>query len=118
MVWAAGLLEARVFTSSFRRACAATGVLALRQYRATAAAGPASATPSSAACTTVRVIATRVLAEAPGDGVTGSLGTLIQNDATASVSQEAVVYPATLTNYPSSVALGTARLSRRLRPTP
>ena len=164
MVWAAGLPEAGVITSSFRRACAATGVLAAvpvpngrgqagrgpegksRACRSTGAsapscpgyhicriagtrhrlarlgaagvlaatgvaatvavAGPVSATPSSAACTTVRVIAARASTEAPGDGVIGSLVTLIQNDVSASVSQEAVVYPARLTNYSSSVAQG------------
>jgi hypothetical protein len=76
------------------------------QCRATTTVGPASATPSSAACTTVRMIAARASTEAPGDGVIGSLVTLIQNDVTVSVSQEAVVYPATLTNYSSSVAQG------------
>ena len=52
------------------------------------------------------LIAARVSAEAPHDGVIGSLVTFIQNDVTASVSQEAVVYPALLTNYPSGVAQG------------
>ena len=88
---------------------AATGVAA-----AVAVAGPASATPSSAACTTVRVIAARASTEAPGDGVIGSLVTLIQNDVSASVSQEAVVYPATLTNYSSSVTQGDSAIKSQL----
>jgi hypothetical protein len=93
----------------------AAGVLASAGVAAAVAvAGPASATPSSAACTTVRVIAARASTEAPGDGVIGSLVTLIQNDVTASVSQEAVVYPATLTNYSSSVAQGDSAIKSQL----
>ena len=60
------------------------------------------------------MIAVRASAEAPGDGVIGSLVTLIQNDVTASVSQEAVVYPATLTNYSSSVAQGDSTIKSQI----
>ena len=79
-----------------------------------AAAGPASAVASSASCTTVHVIAARASTEAPGDGTIGSLVTLIQGDVSATVSQEAVVYPATLTNYASSVAQGDSAIKSEL----
>jgi hypothetical protein len=93
----------------------AAGVLASAGVATVVAvAGPASATASSAACTTVRVIAARASTEAPGDGVIDSLVTLIQNDVTASVSQEAVVYPATLTNYSSSVAQGDSAIKSQI----
>jgi acetylxylan esterase len=43
-----------------------------------------------------------------------SLVTLIQGDVSATVSQEAVVYPATLTNYASSVAQGDSAIKSEL----
>jgi acetylxylan esterase len=79
-----------------------------------ATAGPAMAVASSASCATVHVIAARASTEAPGDGVIGSLVTLIQGDVSATVSQEAVVYPATLTNYASSVAQGDSAIKSEL----
>src|SRR6202020_2670188 len=63
---------------------------------------------------TVHVIAARASTEAQGDGVIGALATLIQNDVSATVSQEAVVYPATLTNYASSVAKGDSAIESEL----
>ena len=93
----------------------AAAVLAVAGAAASlAAAGPASAVASSATCTTVHVIAARASTEAPGDGVIGSLVTLIQNDVSATVSQQAVVYPATLTNYASSVAQGDSAIESEL----
>jgi acetylxylan esterase len=93
----------------------AAGLLALGGAAAClAGAGPAGAVASSATCTTVHVIAARASTEAPGDGVIGSLVTLIQGDVSATVSQEAVVYPATLTNYASSVAQGDSAIESEL----
>jgi acetylxylan esterase len=93
----------------------AAAVLAVAGAAASlAAAGPASAVASSATCTTVHVIAARASTEPPGDGVIGSLVTLIQKDVSATVSQEAVVYPATLTNYASSVAQGDSAIESEL----
>ena len=91
------------------------GFLALSGTAASfAAAAPAGAVASTASCATVHVIAARASTEAQGDGVIGALATLIQNDVSATVSQEAVVYPATLTNYASSVAKGDSAIKSEL----
>jgi hypothetical protein len=50
----------------------------------------------------VNIITARASTEAPGEGITGSLVTQIVNSSTKTVSREAVVHPATLTNYASS----------------
>ncbi len=91
------------------------GFLALSGTAASfAAAAPAGAVASTASCATVHVIAARASTEAQGDGVIGALATLIQGDVSATVSQEAVVYPATLTNYASSVAKGDSAIKSEL----
>ena len=91
------------------------GVLAITGAAATlAGAAPANAVASTATCATVHVIAARASTEAQGDGVIGSLVTLIQGDVSATVSQEAVVYPATLTNYANSVAQGDSAIKSEL----
>jgi cutinase len=91
------------------------GFLALSGTAASfAAAAPAGAVASTASCATVHVIAARASTEAQGDGVIGALATLIQGDVSATVSQEAVVYPASLTNYASSVAKGDSAIKSEL----
>jgi acetylxylan esterase len=102
-------LSRRIALSGFAGALAIAGAAG-----SLAAAGPAMAVASSASCTTVHVIAARASTEAPGDGTIGSLVTLIQGDVSATVSQEAVVYPATLTNYASSVAQGDSAIKSEL----
>jgi acetylxylan esterase len=76
-----------------------------------AGAMPAGATASTASCAAVHIIVARASTEAAGDGVIGALATLIQGDVNATVSQEAVVYPASLTNYASSVAKGDSAMA-------
>jgi len=56
----------------------------------------------------------RAPAGAPGDGVIGSLVTLIRNGVTTSVSQEAVCLPGHAANYPSSVAQGDSAIKRQI----
>jgi hypothetical protein len=56
----------------------------------------------------------RASTEAPGEGVTQSLATQIVNSSKQTVSQEAVVYPATLTNYASSESQGVTNAEQEL----
>ena len=66
-----------------------------------------------ATCAPIHIIAARASTEAPGPGAIGSLATLIQN-AHAGTDLESVDYPATLDNYDSSSAQGTAALTSQL----
>jgi len=59
-------------------------------------------------CAAVHIIAARASTEAPGAGIIGALVTQVQQQSRQTVSTVAVNYPATLTNYASSSALGTA----------
>ncbi|KAF9051781.1 cutinase [Panaeolus papilionaceus] len=71
----------------------------------------ANATPVAAPqppCAAVHIIAARASTEAPGPGIIGALVTQVQNASTQTISTVAVDYPATLTNYASSSAQGTA----------
>jgi acetylxylan esterase len=81
---------------------------------ASAAAGSAAADGSTTGCAVVHVIAARASTEQPGDGIIGSLVSLIQSSVKATVTQEAVVYPATLSNYASSVGQGDAAIEADL----
>jgi hypothetical protein len=54
----------------------------------------------------VNLIVARASTEDVGEGITQRLATQIVNSSKQTVSQEAVVYPATLTNYVSSESLG------------
>jgi acetylxylan esterase len=67
---------------------------------------PFTAAGEGGTCAAVHIIAARASTEPPGDGIIGSLVTMIQHAVKTPVTQEAVVYPATLTNYPSSVGQG------------
>jgi hypothetical protein len=97
----------RFLTTTVIGAVAAAGLAA-----SVAGAMPAGATASTASCAAVHIIVARASTEAAGDGVIGALATLIQGDVNATVSQEAVVYPATLTNYASSVAQGDSAMAK------
>ncbi|KAF5310970.1 hypothetical protein D9619_007947 [Psilocybe cf. subviscida] len=66
-----------------------------------------TAAPASP-CAAVHIIAARASTEAPGAGIIGALVTQVQNSSKQTVSTVAVNYPATLTNYASSSAQGTA----------
>src|ERR1700760_3781499 len=65
-------------------------------------------------CAAVNIITARASTESPGEGTTGSLVTQIVNSSTQTVSQEAVVYPATLTNYASSESQGVTNAEQEL----
>ncbi len=62
----------------------------------------------------MNLIVARASTEAPGEGTTQSLATQIVNSSTQTVSQEAVVYPATLTNYASSESQGVTNAEQEL----
>jgi hypothetical protein len=70
--------------------------------------------PPSSGCAAVNLIVARASTEAAGEGVTQSLATQIVNSSTQTVSQEAVVYPATLTNYASSESQGVTNAEQEL----
>src|SRR5690242_19954667 len=73
-----------------------------------------AAAPPTGGCAAVNLIVARASTEAPGEGVTQSLATQIVNSSTQTVSQEAVVYPATLTNYASSESQGVTNAKQEL----
>jgi acetylxylan esterase len=78
---------------------------------ASATAGTAGgSTVKSSGCAVLHIIAARASTEPPGEGIIGSLVTLIQQHVKDTVTTEAVIYPATLTNYASSVGLGDAAM--------
>jgi acetylxylan esterase len=81
---------------------------ALAAPRARAVTAPASG------CAAVNIITARASTEAQGEGMTGSLVTQIVNSSTQTVSHEAVVYPATLTNYASSESKGVTNAEQEL----
>jgi acetylxylan esterase len=82
----------------------------------TALAAPkARAVPApSSGCAAVNIITARASTEAQGEGITGNLVTQIVNSSTQTVSHEAVVYPATLTNYASSESQGVTNAEQEL----
>src|SRR5215472_5154065 len=92
-------------------AVAAAACLSLATL-AVPAAGAAA--PPTGGCAAVNLIVARASTEAPGEGVTQSLATQIVNSSTQTVSQEAVVYPATLTNYASSESQGVTNAKQEL----
>ncbi len=71
-------------------------------------------TAPSSGCAAVNIITARASTESPGEGITGSLVTQIVNSSTQTVSHEAVVYPATLTNYASSESQGVTNAEQEL----
>jgi hypothetical protein len=88
-----------------------TAVLALTALAAPKA-GAVTAPPSG--CAAVNIITARASTETQGEGITGNLVTQIVNSSTQTVSHEAVVYPATLTNYASSESQGVTNAEQEL----
>lgn len=88
-------------------------VLSLSLVELIAPAAGAVPAPASG-CAAVNIITARASTEAPGEGITGSLVTQIVDSSTQTVSREAVVYPATLTNYASSESQGVANAEQEL----
>ena len=87
-------------------ACLAGAAIAVPAARAAA--------PPASGCAAVNLIVARASTEAAGEGTTQSLATQIVNSSTQTVSQEAVVYPATLTNYASSESQGVTNAEQEL----
>jgi acetylxylan esterase len=71
-------------------------------------------TAPASGCAAVNIITARASTEAQGEGITGSLVTQIINSSKQTVSHEAVVYPATLTNYTSSESQGVTNAEQEL----
>jgi acetylxylan esterase len=92
-------------------AAAAAAGLSLTAFAVPAARAVA---PPASGCAAVNLIVARASTEAPGEGITQSLATQIVNSSTQTVSQEAVVYPATLTNYTSSESQGVTNAEQEL----
>jgi acetylxylan esterase len=109
---ASGAHPQKRFSRRFMSTTVVGAVAAAGLVSSVAAAMPAGATASSASCAAVHIIVARASTEAQGDGVIGALATLIQGDVNATVSQEAVVYPATLNNYASSVGQGDSAMAK------
>jgi hypothetical protein len=89
-------------------------IAALAAPAACAAPAAHAAAPPASGCAAVNLIVARASTEAAGEGVTQSLATQIVNTSKQTVSQEAVVYPATLTNYASSEGQGVTNAEQEL----
>jgi acetylxylan esterase len=89
-------------------ALAAGGGLAIGTTSALAVAS------SNSPCATVNLIVARASTEAPGDGAIGALAEEIQKGVKATVSQQAVNYPAALTPYEPSVTAGDKAIKQQL----
>ncbi len=89
-------------------AAAAAGLSAAVATGCTAAgaAAPRASAPRASGCAAVNLIVARASTEAAGEGVTQRLASQIVNRSKQTISQEAVVYPATLANYVSSESQG------------
>ncbi|KAF8068034.1 cutinase [Lyophyllum atratum] len=65
-------------------------------------------------CAAVHVITARASTEAPGEGIIGAVVDRIVSGSTQTVSREAIVYPATLTDYLNSEGQGVTAMKARL----
>ncbi|KAG6908105.1 hypothetical protein DXG01_006143 [Tephrocybe rancida] len=77
----------------------------------------ASATPIAAptnGCAAVHVITARASTEAPGEGIIGAVVSTVVATSSQTVSREAIVYPATLTDYLNSESQGVAAMKASL----
>jgi acetylxylan esterase len=92
-------------TRTWRSAAAAAVALAGTAC-SVAGAGPAGAVSSRTDCAAVRIISARADGEDPGPGVIGSLSKLIKGQLSASVTRQAVVYPAEVNGWARSAAKG------------
>ena len=88
------------------RSAAAAAVALAGTACSVAGAGPAGAVAARADCAAVRIISARADGEDPGPGVIGSLAKLIKGQLSASVTREAVAYPAALNGWARSAASG------------
>jgi acetylxylan esterase len=97
-----------------RAVVCAAGSAAFLSVAAFVAPAAMAAAPPSSGCAAVNLIVTRASTEAQGEGITQALATQIVDDSTQTVSQEATVYPATLTNYTSSEGQGVSAIESEL----
>ena len=88
------------------RSAAAAAVALAGTACSVAGAGPAGAVAARTDCAAVRIISARADGEDPGPGVIGSLAKLIKGQLSASVTREAVAYPAALNGWARSAASG------------
>ena len=96
------------------RRVAAAAAACLSIAAAAACTAARAAAPPASGCAAVNLIVARASTEAAGEGITQSLATQIVNSSKQTVSQEAVVYPATLTNYASSESRGVTNAEQEL----
>jgi acetylxylan esterase len=92
----------------------AVGVLTAAGSLAVGTTSALAVASSNSPCATVNLIVARASTEAPGDGAIGALATEIQAGVKATVSQQAVNYPAALTPYEPSVTAGDAAIKKQL----
>ncbi|KAI9050534.1 hypothetical protein LZ554_005695 [Drepanopeziza brunnea f. sp. 'monogermtubi'] len=85
----------------------------LAQLASASALGPRQASNMTACATSVHMIVARASTEMPGQGIIGAVATKVQNAMPGSDS-EAVVYPATLTDYLASEASGVAAMTKMI----
>lgn len=97
-----------------RIAMYALAVASCLSMAAFAAPAARAVTAPPSGCAAVNIITARASTEAQGEGITGSLVTQIVNSSKQTVSREAVVYPATLTNYASSESQGVTNAEQEL----
>jgi hypothetical protein len=96
-------------------ACSVAASLAVGAGVAALEAAPALAVASSnSPCATVNLIVARASTEAEGDGAIGALAKEIQESVKATVSQQAVKYPAQLFPYEPSVQAGDTAIKKQL----
>ena len=96
-------------------ACSLVASIAVGAGAAALETAPALAVASSnSPCATVNLIVARASTEAPGDGAIGALAEEIQKGVKATVSQQAVNYPAALTPYEPSVTAGDKAIKAQL----
>jgi acetylxylan esterase len=96
-------------------ACSLVASLAVGAGAAALETAPALAVASSnSPCATVNLIVARASTEAAGDGAIGALAEEIQKGVKATVSQQAVNYPAALSPYEPSVTAGDKAIKAQL----
>ena len=88
------------------QSAAATALALAGTACSVAGAGPAGAVAAHTDCAAVRIISARADGEDPGPGVIGSLAKLIKGQLSASVTRQAVAYPAALNGWARSAAKG------------
>ncbi len=106
--------EPEVRRARLRAAMVMLAAVSFLALAASVAPRARAVTAPSSGCAAVNIITARASTEAPGEGTTGSLVTQIVNSSTQTVSHEAVVYPATLTNYASSEGQGVTNAEQEL----